>query len=73
MHPVQQQIPHRTAHQRHPHPLLGGLLQQRLGLGRNAGQLHQRRPAQAKGSIGAKRGSRILGPMPSNLTAIDTF
>ena len=25
------------------------------------------------GSIGARRGSRILGPMPANLTAIDTF
>jgi hypothetical protein len=26
-----------------------------------------------EGSIGAKRGSRILGPMPTNFTAIDTF
>ena len=31
-------------------------------------------PAQPPaGSMGAKRGSRILGPMPANFTAIDTF
>ena len=29
--------------------------------------------ALARGSIGANLGSRILGPIPANLTAIDTF
>jgi len=34
--------------------------------GREVASLH-------RGSIGARRGSRIFGPMPSNLTAIEIF
>ena len=71
---VQQQIPHHTPHQRQA--LAGrGLHQGGQQLGGYVGDLHgccDRGPAQ-RGSIGARRGSRIFGPMPSNFTAIEIF